>query len=632
MHWFANPMSLALLACLPILQGIALLAARRRRRTLMRFGASPVIKGLAPAGRGTRLLRGVSLACGLSLLMVAIAGPQWGRDWEQSAAPGRDLVAVLDLSHSMLAQDVLPNRAERAQRALWDLSYAIEQRGGHRVALVAFAARARLVCPLTHDYSHFRASLAELDAAQLPPALQPQGPDATSGTRIGAALQTAVEAHDLRYRGYQDILLLSDGDDPARDEEWRSGVSAARSAQIPVHTIGVGNPDRGSPIPLAGDHTLHHQSQMVLTRLEEEPLRAIADWTGGTYTPARTDQLALGELFCARLESGATHDNPDDALPLYRQRYPWFFGSALLFLGLEMLLGTPRQTAKGKRQTGDRISLFVVPFSVFLLPCLLGAITLGQAEEWIRRGNQAFAGADFAAAAEFYSRAEESAADPGLVAFNQAATFYRLGRYREAELFYRYGREDATGLRLARLLYGLGNCLLQQAQDRDARRLKEAIQLYELCMQQEAGDGALVADARHNLELARLLWLKARARKDRGEQDNPERGSDDEPPNDPNDPGRRDNFGRTGMLDPRGRPESLAGAQADAGTSSAGSEQSPPAGKGNLPTLPDTDELQPLSTDDAAEHLRQVTARLQREREEHLHQSVPAISSNTKDW
>src|SRR5260370_826662 len=89
MHWFANPLSLTLLVLLPVVQVSALLAARRRRRILARFGAAPVIKGLASKGSGMRLLRGIGLFSGLVLLMVAIAGPQWGRDWEQSAAPGR---------------------------------------------------------------------------------------------------------------------------------------------------------------------------------------------------------------------------------------------------------------------------------------------------------------------------------------------------------------------------------------------------------------------------------------------------------------------------------------------------------------------------------------------------------------
>src|SRR5438128_6709369 len=157
-----------------------------------------------------------------------------------------------------------------------------------------------------------------------------------------------------------------------------------------------------------------------------------------------------------------------------------------------MLLGRTkaRQKAKGKRQQEAALdqpprSSFLFPFAFFLLPWLLAAISLDQAEDLVRRGNTAFAGADFATAIDFYSRAEESVTDPGLVAFNKAAALYHLGRYREAELYYRYGRDEATGLRRARLLYSLGNCLLQQAQDRDTRRLKEAMSFYEACMQYE---------------------------------------------------------------------------------------------------------------------------------------------------
>lgn len=638
MHWFANPLSLTLLAFLPVMEVIALLTARRRRRILARFGAPPVIKGLTAKGSGLGLLRGICLACGLILLVVAIAGPQWGRDWAQSAAPGRDLVVVLDLSRSMLAEDVLPNRAERAKQALKDLSDTVQQRGGHRLALVAFAAGNRLVCPLTHDYDHFRTSLAELDAAHLPADLQPKGPEAPSGTRIGAALRTAVEAHDPRYRGYQDILLISDGDDPARDEEWRQGVEAARSREIPVHTVGVGNPDAGSPIPTPGVGPLRHQSQVVLTRLEEQPLRAIADWTGGIYVGARTDTFHLGELFRTQIEPRATHENPDDALPLYRQRYAWFFGGALLLLSLEMVLGRTRarEKAKGKRQKEAGIvqpthAIFLFPFTLLVVPWLLGAVPLSKVEEFIRRGNTAFAGADFTAAVDLYNRAEESAPDPGLVAFNKAAALYHLGRYREAELHYRYCRADATGLRLARLLYGLGNCIVQQAQDRDARRLQEAMRCYEQCLKQESADAALLADARHNLELARLLWLQAKARKDRGEPENPEQDNNGSSRN-PNDAEQAEQLLRRGMLDPRGKAEPLTGTPSDPATATGGKGETPPPGKGNLPTLPDTEDLQPLSVEDATEHLQRATARLARERQEYLRQTAPVVSPSVKNW
>jgi Ca-activated chloride channel family protein len=289
------------------------------------------------------------LVFGLLFLIAGIAGPQWDRDWDQSAAPGRDLVLVLDLSRSMLAQDVLPNRVERAKKALADLSYTVQQRGGHRLALVAFAARARIFCPLTHDYDHFRTALEDLDAVNLHPDLRPVGKEATSGTRIGAGLRMAIEAHDPRFRGYQDILLISDGDDPARDEEWREGAEEAHRYNIPVHTVGVGDPKVRSHIPGRGDEPLRHNNQIVLTRLEERPLQDIARWTGGAYIPAGTNTLPLGELFHERIEPRNARETSDDALPVYRQHYSWFLSTALTLLGLEMVMGQSRPRRKDKK-------------------------------------------------------------------------------------------------------------------------------------------------------------------------------------------------------------------------------------------------------------------------------------------
>lgn len=348
--WFTHPALLGLLALLPVLGALAALAGRRRRLALARLGNPSALEGLAtPPGR-LRLLQTLLQVGTLGLLLVGSAGPRWGHGGEQAAAPGRDLVAVLDASRSMSAQDVLPSRFDRARQALGELSRALEQRGGHRLGLVAFAGRARVVCPLTHDYDHFRAAVAELDATDPPGELRPLDETAVSGTRIGAALQAAVEAHDPEGRGYQDILLLSDGDDPARDGEWREGAAAARLQGIPVHVVGIGDPDRDSAVPLSGDAALRHGGDPVRTRLEEPVLEEIARMTRGTYTPARTQALPLARLFHEHIEPLAARDPGADALPVLRQRYPWFFGAALLCLAAEMLLGplSVRQASPGR--------------------------------------------------------------------------------------------------------------------------------------------------------------------------------------------------------------------------------------------------------------------------------------------
>ena len=180
------------------------------------------------------------------------AGPHWGLGPPPPTAPGRDIVVVLDLSRSMWATDALPNRFEMARQALRDLAGAVEKRGGHRLGLVVFAARAKVACPLTQDLDHFRQVVTDLPADGPPPDLLPNDPKAASGTRIGVWLRTAVEAFDGRRPGCRDMLLISDGDDPATDGEWQAGMQAAQRAGVAVFTVGVGDPDQGGRIPAAG--------------------------------------------------------------------------------------------------------------------------------------------------------------------------------------------------------------------------------------------------------------------------------------------------------------------------------------------------------------------------------------------
>jgi Ca-activated chloride channel family protein len=343
-HLFTNPLFLGLLALLPVLTVFAVRSLRRRRRALEMFGGVPALVTLSKVRSRGQVLRALCLFSGLLFVVLGIAGPRWGRGSELSVSQGRDLVVAIDVSRSMLAQDVLPSRFDRAKEALQDLSYTVQKHGGHRLGLVAFAARPRLICPLTQDYDHFRDALGELNAADPSPDLTTAVNAALSGTRIGAGLQAAIDAHDPRSQDYQEILLLSDGDDPVRDEEWKEGAVRARDHKIPVHTIGIGDPVADSTVPSRDGTPLRYKNRLVQTRLQEEPLQEIARWTGGTYTPARTSALPLGQLFLERIEPAKKQEVSVDALPSYQQRYPWFLGAGLLFLGLEMVVGQARNT------------------------------------------------------------------------------------------------------------------------------------------------------------------------------------------------------------------------------------------------------------------------------------------------
>jgi Ca-activated chloride channel family protein len=353
-RWFAHAEALALFALVPVVGLVAVLAARARRRALARWGGPLALPALPDARWPVRFLRRAAVGGGVLLLILGIAGPQWGAATDPPTAPGRDLVVVLDLSRSMLAQDVVgrsaPNRLGRAIDGLRDLLTHVRQRGGHRIGLVVFAARPQVLCPLTPDYDHFRDTLDRLDPDD--PLLE-IGPaeGSASGTRIGAGLRRAADLLGVEYRGYQEILLLSDGDDPARDGEWRDGVRAAREKGVPVHTVGIGDPDRASPIPAAEGSVLTYQGHAVGTRLEEQPLEAIAGQTGGTYTAARTKALPLGELFRTTVEPRGGRAG-EDRVSTPRQHASWFFGGALALLGL----GAGRRGRRRKSFAPDRFA------------------------------------------------------------------------------------------------------------------------------------------------------------------------------------------------------------------------------------------------------------------------------------
>lgn len=331
MRYFAHPQLLALSLLLPVLAGLAWLTYRRRRLALAQFAAIPSFGLLLAEQAPLRFVRNLAGSFGIMLLAFGVAGPQWGRDPGRAIALGRDVVVVLDLSRSMLAE--APSRLARGRDALIEMSRAVERRGGHRLALVVFAGRARVLCPLTRDCDHFRDALERIDETHLPTDLRPVG-ETRSGTRIGAGLALAMELLDPDYAGFQDIVLVSDGDDPARDNEWRSAAEEARARGIAVHAVGIGDPSPpGSPVP-SGTGRLEYEGKTVLSQLQEKPLQEIARITQGTYTPAHHQQPALDELFRQDIEPKSHREDASDALPIYRQQYFWFLGAALGLLAL----------------------------------------------------------------------------------------------------------------------------------------------------------------------------------------------------------------------------------------------------------------------------------------------------------
>ena len=332
---FARPDTLWLLLLLPAFGLLNLWAKRRRQAAMAKIGQP---RAVAAQMVGTDARRWLRAAYPLAwvLLIVGTAGPRWGTSDETGVAVGRDVVLVLDLSQSMkgrdMAEPAAKTRWEAARNAALDLLTGMEKRGGHRVAVVVFAVRAKLLCPLTTDIEHAREIVKEIDGESPPPEIRPvAGAVVASGTRIGLGLLAAVDAHDKRFPGYQDIILVSDGDDPADDREWVKGTDKAREEKIPVHVVGVGDTETGAKLEFG--------KESVTTKLREEVLLQITTETRGRYVAARTNAPALGEFFRSYIEPLPSREVSDETIPLPKERYPWFLAPALVLLCVGWIRG-----------------------------------------------------------------------------------------------------------------------------------------------------------------------------------------------------------------------------------------------------------------------------------------------------
>ena len=269
---------------------------------------------------------GLQTACivvGLFLSLFAASRPQWGKSMEKTVTRARNVVIAIDVSRSMLAEDVRPNRLERAKADVADLIDSLE---GDRCALVAFRRTGVAVCPLTTDHGYLRSALERMS-----PESAPRGE-----TDLGSAIRTALATLDPAADDHNAIILISDGGD-LRGEALKN-AEAAKKRGIPIFTVGIGDPKRGATIPSEdGRGVVKFDGKPVTVKLEEAALDAIAKASGGSYVPlatAGTAETTLGAIYRRRLRQIALMEQNEEEARL-GERYQLFLipGLVLLIIG-----------------------------------------------------------------------------------------------------------------------------------------------------------------------------------------------------------------------------------------------------------------------------------------------------------
>ena len=316
----ANPQYLWLLWLGFAALALVIYAQRKRRLEREKFAGTVLLSKLAPDLSGTKiLLKGFLLASAVFLIIWTITDPQIGTRIEEVKREGVDIIVAVDVSNSMIAEDVAPNRLYKAKH---ELSSFIDRLKGDRIGIIAFAGAAFVQCPLTLDYSAAKMYTEILDTALIP----------VQGTALAEAIKMAEQGFAGQETSQKVLVILTDGED--HETKVEAAVESAKKSGIVIYTVGMGSPG-GAPIPGSGGYLQDRSGAVVLSKLNEGLLSDIALKTGGGYYRATTGENELDKIYEKIFGMDKTELSSRQFTD-YEDRFQYFAALALLLLLLEI--------------------------------------------------------------------------------------------------------------------------------------------------------------------------------------------------------------------------------------------------------------------------------------------------------
>ncbi len=338
---FAHIEFFYLLLLVPVFLLLYWMYNRWKKKAERRFGDQQVISTLMPrVSDGKPLVKFLLLLIAFLFLVIGLVDPQVGTKLEKVKRQGIDMMLVLDVSNSMLAEDIKPNRLERSKMAISNL---IDRLEGDRIGIVIFAGNAYKQLPLTTDYSAAKLFLSAVDTRIVP----------TQGTAIGEAITMASESFDDEEHN-KAIVIITDGEN--HEDDAIGAATAASESGIKVFTIGMGLTE-GAPIPIYNNYGTRtgfkqdREGQTVITKLNEDMLRQIAAAGNGAYARANNASTGLRKIFddISEIEKKEIESKQ---FTDYEDRFQIYLAAALLFLIIELLIATR------KSRWAERFNIF----------------------------------------------------------------------------------------------------------------------------------------------------------------------------------------------------------------------------------------------------------------------------------
>lgn len=323
---FAQPQYLLLILLIPLFFVSYVLMRYFRRRRIRKFGDERLVSGIMPSvSRSKGWVRLVLFSLAFFFFSIGMSRPQIGAKLKEHKTKGAEIMIVLDVSNSMLAEDYSPNRLERAKLAI---SKLVDRLRDDRIGLIVFAGSSFVQLPITTDYVSAKMFLNSISPESVP----------IQGTAIGEAINTAIRSFSAQSEKSRAIIVITDGENHEDDP-----VAAAKQAAemgIRVFTIGVGSSE-GKPIPMDGELLKDKSGNIVVSRLDEKTLKQIAAAGNGMYVRAGNSEFGLNPII-DEIQKMQDEQFSSVVFEEFDEQYMYFFGIALVFFVLEMLVGERR--------------------------------------------------------------------------------------------------------------------------------------------------------------------------------------------------------------------------------------------------------------------------------------------------
>lgn len=302
-------------------------------RAMRQFASSELLARLIDKRRiRRRFVAAAFSALALTLVVIGLVDVRWGKAEREIPQRGIEVMFVLDVSRSMVAEDVAPNRLARAKQYIRDM---VAEMAGDRVGLILFAGNVRQHIPLTNHYDDFRQTLGEVGPHNVE----------RGGSNLGDAIRVATESFLEKTADHKAIVLITDGEDHDSNPA-AIAKSSHEDTGVRIFTVGIGDMSEGARIPIqtrgGGSRFVEHKGQQIWSKLDGKILQQIASNSAGAFIPAGTKQVDMGAVYHRFIGNIEQQDFETATVNTYVPRYQWFLWPAFGFVMLELFVSSWR--------------------------------------------------------------------------------------------------------------------------------------------------------------------------------------------------------------------------------------------------------------------------------------------------